>query len=183
MLVLNSELTVSLSVSEVIIEVRVGTPATTYNIRRNILCKSSESLRARQKAEWDTGDAAVDLQHDDPAAFGLYANWLYTGTLPSRAPISSADVVHEAEFVLVATAYVLGESVMDVTFQDNVIDPIRAKIRGPKGSVVWHVAREMVHILYEVSAREYKPHLTHRWLIPSCLAGHSGGFPSSVVHA
>ncbi|KAF2242157.1 hypothetical protein BU26DRAFT_405911, partial [Trematosphaeria pertusa] len=73
----------------------------------------SEFFRAASKPEW-TGPSPklVQLTDVDPAVFKAYMQWLYT------KKVAQIDGLH------LARCYVLGEKLMDVAFQNAVMDAI-----------------------------------------------------------
>jgi hypothetical protein len=97
------------------ITVVVGASEHLFFIHSAVLEKSSEFFGAALKSGWIEGhEHQVKLPEDDPRVFKTYANWLYTGTLQSL------------EYLELAKLYLLGEKLIDSTFQDIIINAIVA---------------------------------------------------------
>ncbi|KAF2641196.1 hypothetical protein P280DRAFT_398397, partial [Massarina eburnea CBS 473.64] len=96
----------------------------TFYIPKSVLQSSSAFLRAALKPEW-AGDTCrpIDLTDENPTAFGIYAQWLYSGRFLFKLK-GAADL--SDNWITLAQTYVLGEKLMDTTFQNEVIDAVFA---------------------------------------------------------
>ncbi|KAK3046669.1 hypothetical protein LTR09_011883 [Extremus antarcticus] len=114
------------SAAEGFTAINVGFPPVQVFVHRPLL-NSSEFSRTRSKTRWNTG-AAVDLPDVGMHTFNVYVSWLYSRKLPTI--VDEADIHPAAcgfEWEALASAYVLGEMLLDAAFQDTVFDSIRRK--------------------------------------------------------
>lgn len=101
------------------IGVLVGKHEEPYFIHERILSRNSLFFEAALKKEWKEGQTrTVKLPEEDSAVFGRYANYLYTGSLACQG--NSID----AEYTVLADAYILGETMLDDHYQHAVLDAI-----------------------------------------------------------
>jgi hypothetical protein len=75
----------------------------------------------------ESGEQTFELPEDDPQTFALYSHWLYCGKFP---------VIYEGnnrykEYYDLVNAYVLGDKLLDVKFQNSAIDAIVEKSSAP----------------------------------------------------
>ncbi|KAI4711382.1 hypothetical protein J4E89_003947 [Alternaria sp. Ai002NY15] len=101
-----------------IVPIHVGSdPETLMHVHATTLSKSSEFFKNALKQEWRTDSTKpIDMSDVDPFIFEGYCGWLYTGR-----------VVHRNQYECykyLASLYVLGERVMDVTLQNSVVAAI-----------------------------------------------------------
>lgn len=92
------------------------------------------------------------MTQESPTAFGLYASWLYTGSIDAtttNANERSDKLAHHAEFRLLADAYILGGSLLDNAFMDTIADALLSKVCSPAGVEIYAVGSEMVTSIYE----------------------------------
>ncbi|KAI4697865.1 uncharacterized protein J4E84_000998 [Alternaria hordeiaustralica] len=101
-----------------IVPIHVGnTPETLLHVHSTALSKSSEFFKNALKPEWRTDHTKpIDMSDVDPAIFEGYCGWLYTGKIMHR----ENDQAH----TYLASLYVLGERLMDVTLQNSVVAAI-----------------------------------------------------------
>ncbi|PPJ55599.1 hypothetical protein CBER1_03718 [Cercospora berteroae] len=67
-----------------IISVNIGTSETgtaTFYVHQDILRRSSEFLQAKCKDIWSRASNAVEIPNHSPAAFNLFVNWAYSGSI------------------------------------------------------------------------------------------------------
>ncbi|KAF2121754.1 hypothetical protein BDV96DRAFT_483372, partial [Lophiotrema nucula] len=102
-----------------VVKVLVGKDREEYIIHKQVLTRSSpffQSAMKRQWAERRKEPNTVELLDDNSAAFTLYSQWLYTGSIPtaeeSLREVPYRDLVH---------AYLLGDKLMDFQFQNSVV--------------------------------------------------------------
>lgn len=98
-----------------IVAIHVGnTPETLLHVHSTALSKSSEFFKNALKPEWRTDHTKpIDMSDVDPAIFEGYCGWLYTGKIMHR----ENDQAH----TYLASLYVLGERLIDVTLQNSVV--------------------------------------------------------------
>jgi hypothetical protein len=120
-----SSLTI-LSMTGKAIEVLVGMPALTFTVHEGLICASSAFFKAAMSHNWQESEKrTVRLEEDEPDLFGIYLNWLYCRTLPTRE--------HHwdyTEIFQLAKAYVLGDRLQDGDFTDCVIDAFIETFKG-----------------------------------------------------
>lgn len=177
-------LTNNRSTSGSIIACRVGTPHTTFLVHRAVLYKSSEFLKTHAKIESNDIDSesSISLPDLNTEAFALYSKWLYSSAIISiPKAVTPKD---DTEWMVLASAYVLGEQLIDMDFKNTVIDALRAKIKSKDGMTVWKVASELVHIIY---ASDSKDSPARRFMV-DLYHGHGGasnledrGLPSDFL--
>ncbi|EOA89537.1 hypothetical protein ACJQWK_02365 [Exserohilum turcicum] len=109
-------------------------------IHKDVLTSTSDFLRNAIKPQWRRdGVLQADLAEEDPGAMHAYCQWLY-----SRKPLTLSPSNDTA--VHLARLYVLGEKLMDKTFQEAAIDAI---IDNASESNAIYVARNMIKIIYD----------------------------------
>ena len=87
----------------------------TFHVHEAVLTSSSEFFKAATKPEWRTDPTKpIDLSEQNPLAFERYVQWLYSNTL---SPYKSEN----RDLEQLARMYVIGEALMDTTFQEVVI--------------------------------------------------------------
>ncbi|KAF2679163.1 hypothetical protein K458DRAFT_283950, partial [Lentithecium fluviatile CBS 122367] len=113
-----------------------------FHVHKAILCASSGFLRAATKPEW-TGLASkpINLGYERPAIFKTYIQWLYTGEVSFR----TSDSGSRAKWVHLAESYILGEKLIDPTFQSAVMDMLLIYW----GEDKYFPSKQAVRIMYE----------------------------------
>jgi hypothetical protein len=86
-------------------------------VHKDLISSSSEFFKNATKPEWRTDSKPIDLSDELPRICERYFQWLYTGTV---APHDAG----ENGYRYLARMYVLGEKMMDQTFQNDVIKAI-----------------------------------------------------------
>tara|TARA_R110002003_G_scaffold1679_3_gene23428 strand:- start:18259 stop:18936 length:678 start_codon:yes stop_codon:yes gene_type:complete len=83
----------------------------TFHVHQNVLVSSSKFFQNAMKPVWRTEPLKpVDLSDVDPETFKVYSQWLYTKQMTGKLSHLS-----------LAKSYVLGERIMDETFQRTVV--------------------------------------------------------------
>ena len=158
--------------------VEVGAPiAETFNVHLKVLCSSSDFLKAKVKPEWLKNQNSVKLPDLLPETFSIYVNWLYTGALTGLLrPGDAEDRKDLLEFRRLATAFVLGEALLDVAFKDTIIDTLLFRVCSDTGRQVFTAGAEIAKIVYDGTPTEsparqllidiyrnhaYEPDMTH----------------------
>ncbi|KAF2166274.1 hypothetical protein M409DRAFT_55127 [Zasmidium cellare ATCC 36951] len=142
------------STSGSIIACRVGTPHTTFFVHRAVLYKSSEFLKTHAELESNDIDSesSISLPDFNSEAFALYSKWLYSSAIISIPEDETPK--DDAEWRVLASAYALGEKLIDIDFKNTVIDALRAKVKSKIGNTVWKVAPELVRIIYAGDSKD-----------------------------
>jgi hypothetical protein len=122
----------------------VGAQQQVFSVHEGLLRASSSFFDKAMAGDWkESQKRTVHLPDDESAIFSLYVNWLYRGTLPvvSAEPGSPTDT----EYTNLAKAYVLGDKILDPTFQDTVIDAILEKSQSKgKDGKCWYPHVEVI---------------------------------------
>ena len=104
-----------------------------------VLTSSSEFFKAATKPEWRTDPTKpIDLSEQNPVPFERYVQWLYSNIL---SPYKSEN----QDLEQLARMYVIGETVMDTTFQEVVIKMIIHLYSAPQRTM----SLSMLRIIYE----------------------------------
>ena len=95
----------------------VGVHKQQLYIHSSILEKSSEFIKAAIKKCWQEGQRReITSPEENATSFKVYSNWLYTGSVAANC---LEDLAH---------LYVLGEKLIDDTFQDDIINAMVATL-------------------------------------------------------
>ncbi|KAK5173179.1 uncharacterized protein LTR77_003301 [Saxophila tyrrhenica] len=106
--------------------INVGMPSVRFYGHQPLL-QSSEFFRIRSKSQWQTGQA-VDLPDVGAHTFNTYGNWLYSRNLPTIVDVpGDLPPACGFEWNVLASAYILGEMLLDAAFRDTVIDSLQRK--------------------------------------------------------
>jgi hypothetical protein len=109
------------------IEVLVGPDAVPFSVHEELVCASSAFFKGALSHNWaESQQRSVRLEEEEPDAFEIYLQWLYRGTLPVPKwdRITHKRRSAQADFLLLAKAYVLGDKLQDGDFADTVIDAL-----------------------------------------------------------
>ena len=97
-------------------------------VKETLIRIRSPFVAMASRNDWkESRERKINLADDDPSAFQLYEQWVYTGHIFTDGgldPTRSAD-----EYKALVSAYILGEKLMDADFKDIVIDCIIHKLR------------------------------------------------------
>ncbi|KAJ5165324.1 uncharacterized protein N7500_007154 [Penicillium coprophilum] len=111
--------------------IAVGASKEPFHVHKSIICASSPFLEKAMSGPWKESKARTfELPEDDPRIFTLYSHWLYFAKIP-EVPKDAAShgkaqkpsrVYHD-----LVNAYVLGDKLLDIKFQNSVLDAIVEK--------------------------------------------------------
>lgn len=98
--------------------------------------------------EWqEFSKRTIQLPDDEPKIIAVYIHWLYYDTLPVFC--DEPGLSGNAEYVDLVKAYVLGEKVLDPTFQDATIDAIIEKsVSESQDGSAWFPVGEAIEYAY-----------------------------------
>jgi hypothetical protein len=119
-----------------------------FQVHEDIISKRSPFIANALKSHWAAlrpDPRTIQLPETDSDTFDLYLNHVYTGRLPVNAEPSTRKSAH---YPLLSRAYVLGEFLMDVEFQNAVADAIVLYARGADGPRIYP-SHEDITIIYE----------------------------------
>ncbi|KAI4697864.1 uncharacterized protein J4E84_000997 [Alternaria hordeiaustralica] len=103
------------NVSGETIAVKVGLQI--VDVHKDLISSSSEYFRKAISHESILSHRFIDLSDEKPHDFDIYCQWLYTRVL-------DAKLDNHNGFSYLARMYVLGEKLIDRTFQNDVVDAI-----------------------------------------------------------
>ena len=118
-----------------------------FKVYRELLCSSSEFLKAKNEPEWRKGNATASLSDVAPEAFSIYVNRLYSHEILTGAGIGVGKKAASSEWQNLAASFVLGEAVIDSAFKD-VMDTILAKVRNERGRTIIEAGPAMLTTIY-----------------------------------
>jgi len=127
-LFLKPKLTIG-SVTGDTVEIKVG-KSTMFRVHESVLLQSPFFANAL-KPEWVAARKGkpIDLKEEDPDSFAGYVQWLYSHNIDTTYNTTKW-----------AGLYVLGEKLMDATFQDQVLETMaqgcEAKVSYPTGKAI-----------------------------------------------
>lgn len=99
----------------------VGASKRIFYLAPNVLGKSSDFFKSALKKDWKEGqENTIELPEDDPQVFRYYAEWLCTGNIYCKSEATTTAF----DYNVLIDLYILGEKLMDDTFQDRVIDAL-----------------------------------------------------------
>ncbi|KAJ5197259.1 hypothetical protein N7449_007738 [Penicillium cf. viridicatum] len=87
-----------------------------------------------KKPFYESEEHTFELPEDDPQIFALYSHWLYVGQIPvivQSATQEDAANNNYKEYYDLVKAYVLGDKLLDVKFQNSTIQAIVEKSATP----------------------------------------------------
>lgn len=101
------------------IEIKAGPQEDTVFVHKPLLGKASKFFQAAMKDEWKEGQLnIIRLPAESPKDVHAYVQWLYAGKIYVSAPGNSPKI----KFGILSELYVLGERLLDDTFQNQVIN-------------------------------------------------------------
>ncbi|KAL9063884.1 MAG: hypothetical protein Q9157_008048 [Trypethelium eluteriae] len=101
-----------------------------FYVHEDLLRSCSPYFDAALGKDWkEAGTRTISLSCDDPEAFQIYTQWLYSGKVWSASRTHDARPLSELlrmadERNLLAKAYCLGDKFLDDLFKDCIIDAI-----------------------------------------------------------
>lgn len=124
----------------------------------------------------------VELPEDSPDSFRVWLNWIMSHTIMSSLPDATcSNVEHEAEYVHLVNAYILGEKLDDAGFQDAVMDAMVAKTQTTVNHMFHCPGSTTINLIWEKTLPDSR--LRHfvldqyslfgqpEWLIEDCDGG------------
>jgi len=113
LLIMNCALLTSHSVSGVPIPIKVGKKK--FHIHIGTLTATSDFFKNAMKPRWRANSKKqIDLSDEEPEDFESYVNWLYSRKVAVTRPLVGRHIQ-------LARLYVLGERLVDETFQNAVL--------------------------------------------------------------
>ncbi|WAO97088.1 Hypothetical protein NCS54_01479400 [Fusarium falciforme] len=142
------------------IQVVVGssTPVT-FSVHEKVICASSDFFKKAVLGGWrESEEGLVRLESDSPDVFNVYMQWLYYRTIPVR--IDEPGIRGNAEYMLLAKAFVLGDKLQDGGFQDAVMDAMVDKTSSEASdSQKWFPVGPVIRFIYENTLASSKARL------------------------
>lgn len=106
----------------------VGPERKPFTVHELIICASSPLFKSAMSGPWkESKEHVVNLPEDDPNIFALYSHWLYYAKIPVRiegATEAKPGQRLNEEYRELIRAYILGDKLLDIKFQNSVIDAI-----------------------------------------------------------
>jgi hypothetical protein len=109
--------------------IRVQAGDSVIYVHKDLISATSEFFKNATKPEWATEGKPIDLSDEQPVIFKKYCQWLYTKTVPPRE-----TTIDNNTFMYLAHMYVLGEKIIDHTFQNAIINAMIANHASAKPS-------------------------------------------------
>lgn len=111
-------------------QIEVGPEKRSLYVHHGLLIENAEFFRTALKQEWFEGQQrTVTLREDNYEIVIIYAQWLYTG----QFFMSARNAEGQPLYLPLIKSYVLGEKLLDPTFQDLVLNTIAALSREEHG--------------------------------------------------
>jgi hypothetical protein len=114
------------------------------------VCASSRYCRAALEGPWEESKSrSIPLDDVEPSVFHVYTSWLYRARLPVR--IDAPGLEGNAEYLMLARAYVLGDRLQDVAFCDACMDGmvVKAKMKSAPTNQWWVPVGPVVAYIYD----------------------------------
>ncbi|KAJ5512379.1 hypothetical protein N7463_001931 [Penicillium fimorum] len=110
------------------VKIMVGASKKPFHVHESIICTSSLFFKMAMSGPWkESEEHTIELPEDDPITFAVYSHWLYYAKIPvivEDAANEKPSQVSAQEYNDLAKAYVLGDKLLDVKFQNYAIDAI-----------------------------------------------------------
>ncbi|KAJ5092917.1 hypothetical protein N7456_008778 [Penicillium angulare] len=101
------------------IQIDVGKKKESFTVHEQLIFASSPFFKAAFTGKWkESKERIISLPQDDPDAFAIYAHWLYYKTIPEH------DDFNAGTMTTLVKAYIMGDKILDRSFQNKVIDRI-----------------------------------------------------------
>lgn len=111
-------------------------PEKMFQVHKSVLCQTSRFFQTATKPRWTAQrKKPIDLSEDDPEIFALYVQWLYTGSVAVKSKREDNDEddaepekgnveirVEDISCRCLVKCYVLGEKLMDLTYQNVIME-------------------------------------------------------------
>ena len=92
-------------------------------VHENLICSQSPFFRDAINGPWRESETRiVTLPTHEPDTFRLYTTWLYRCPLASHLKVDQNGIAPAEEGDFFAKAYILGDYLQDIDFQDRVMD-------------------------------------------------------------
>ena len=103
------------------VAVGTGSDAKDFYIHEDILKRHSDFFCAALRNDWrEACEGVIRLPEDDPEAFLVFANFLYSGQLSiARDP---SDPQHCDEVSIMIASWLLGDKILSDSFKDAIVD-------------------------------------------------------------
>jgi hypothetical protein len=101
-----------------------------FYVHKKILCKTSIFFQNATKPEWSGPlPRPIDLTDENPRVFQAYLHWLYSQQVATETKLGNCCLNADGEqpemqYDLLGRSYLLGEKLMDSTYQDAVMKAI-----------------------------------------------------------
>ncbi|PYI15781.1 hypothetical protein BO86DRAFT_415703 [Aspergillus japonicus CBS 114.51] len=116
------------------IEIVVGDEQKVYGVHEGLIRSSSPFFDKAMAGEWTE-------------IVALYIHWLYYSTLPVFC--DEPGLFGNSEYLDLVKAYVLGDKILDIRFQDTVIDAIVEKCHSiARDGLRWYPVGEVLEYAY-----------------------------------
>ncbi|KAF2869092.1 hypothetical protein BDV95DRAFT_112033 [Massariosphaeria phaeospora] len=142
---------ISFGSSMVTLRVGEGDNLQTLTIHENILRTRSTLLQntVNDAKDKDNEQKSFDFSKDDPQAFALYTQLIYSGRLPSKTE------PHEAseEYTLLCKLYVLTQRINDIKASNAAMDAIFDRSREPTPDTSTLPGGEHVRLIYNGTSK------------------------------
>jgi hypothetical protein len=106
-----------------------------FYVHESLIYASSLFFNKAISRSWkESEEHAFKLPEGNPQIFALYSHWLYVGQIPVIVQNSTKKEVannNYKEYYDLVKAYVLGDKLLDVKFQDSTIQAIVKKSAAP----------------------------------------------------
>jgi BTB/POZ domain len=175
----------------------VGRADASFTVHKNLVCNISPFFRGACSSLFREGvNDVVCLPEQDPEAFDIFLEWMYTGRIGSRPhpPNKESAAESEAWWILVTKLYLLAHYLQSTSFGNEVIDLIGRSVA--RKQVRKNPQSDTIHLVYNstvdgcglrklfVALDVWRPHLhswTHVGLWKDYLEGCPAEFSQDLV--
>lgn len=138
--------------SFLVIHVGEGEAKQSFAVHEALICARSKFFEKAMNGKWQEAEnKVVNLPEDDPIAFGLYKQLLYTRRLPSKLEAREGSI-HEGpgkEYVTLSRLYVLAEKIQDREAKRAAMDALLSRAREVQiNEKNWWPGPEAIAIIY-----------------------------------
>lgn len=110
------------------IEVLVGDKDELFSVHQSLIRTSSSFFEKALGGKWkESVQRTVKLPDDDPDIFATYIHWIYFGTVHTVTELT-AKPAEDSEITSLVKAYIMGDKLLDPTFQIATINAISMRI-------------------------------------------------------
>lgn len=127
----------------------VGEEKRIFDVHEDLIRASSAFFDRAMAGPWkEAQDRTVSLPDDDPEIFALYVHWLYYGTLPVCC--DEPGLPGNAEYLALVKAYILGDKILDYSFQNAAIEAMVEKSHSTaQDGKRWYPVGEVIEFAYD----------------------------------